>query len=132
MFLTAIALPAVMFPRKHYGTRCGSGSLALQVVIMLPHPFADFASRFSRALLAAGLTQQELAERVGVTQSTVSHWFTGKRKPGLKRLESVARALGIDPAHLAFGDDSRSTRRRGNKRPSVKRVVAVEKRRAAV
>jgi DNA-binding transcriptional regulator YiaG len=32
--------------------------------------------------LAAHLTQEELAKRLGVCQASITHWETGKRSPG--------------------------------------------------
>lgn len=35
---------------------------------------------FNAARVAAGLTQQELADKMGVSRSTVNDWETGKRE----------------------------------------------------
>lgn len=42
----------------------------------------------------AGLTQQQLADAVGVTQKQVSAWESGKNEPGIKVLKAMAHALG--------------------------------------
>jgi transcriptional regulator with XRE-family HTH domain len=42
----------------------------------------------------AGLTQRELAERIGTTQPAISKIETGRTLPGLVLLERVARATG--------------------------------------
>ena len=39
---------------------------------------------------ARGMTQQTLAEAVGVTQATVSDWENGKMKPDLVRAVKLA------------------------------------------
>ena len=44
----------------------------------------------------AGLTQRELAERVGTTQSAVARWETGVESPRLDTLSSLLRACGIE------------------------------------
>lgn len=54
-----------------------------------------FADDLQRWRLALGLSQAELAEAVGVTQQTVSDWEQGKLRPGIKRVDVVARALKI-------------------------------------
>ena len=41
-----------------------------------------------------GLTQGQLAERLGVDQGTVAHWELGTRKPRLDLLQAWAEALG--------------------------------------
>jgi transcriptional regulator with XRE-family HTH domain len=54
--------------------------------------------QFQHALIAArvgaGLTQQQLAERVGKPQSTIARWESGRHQPRLDIIEAVARALG--------------------------------------
>ena len=41
-----------------------------------------------------GLTQAELAERIGVTDKAVSRWETGKGFPDLSLLQPLAAELG--------------------------------------
>jgi len=43
----------------------------------------------------AGLTQKQLAGRIGVTQALISQWECGKAYPGTKNLLSLSKALGI-------------------------------------
>lgn len=50
--------------------------------------------RFSRMRL--GLTQCEIAERIGVHQSTVAWWEAGKTAPSIKLIPVVAREYGVD------------------------------------
>lgn len=45
---------------------------------------------------AAGLTQQQLAERASTTQPVIARLERGVRLPTLRTLEKVARALGQD------------------------------------
>ena len=42
------------------------------------------------------LTQAALAERAGIHQVTVARLESGARRPGLRTLEKLARALGVD------------------------------------
>ncbi len=44
---------------------------------------------------AKQLTQEELAERLKVSQSWYSRIETGREVPNLKRLQQIARALGV-------------------------------------
>ena len=41
----------------------------------------------------AGMTQQELASRLGVTQSAVANWENGFRKPDIFMLKKIADVL---------------------------------------
>ncbi|WP_336651444.1 MULTISPECIES: helix-turn-helix domain-containing protein [unclassified Leucobacter] len=54
--------------------------------------------RFFRA--RAGLTLEQLGERVGVVASQLSHIENGRREPRLGLLQAIARELGIDPSEL--------------------------------
>lgn len=44
----------------------------------------------------AGLTQRQLAERVGTTQSAVARWESGGDVPRLDKLDQILRACGIE------------------------------------
>lgn len=46
------------------------------------------------ARLAAGLTQAQLAERAGVTQSVISAYESGRREPALSTLSRLVEAAG--------------------------------------
>lgn len=41
-----------------------------------------------------GLTQSALAKKVGVQNSTISQYESGKRSPNIKMLTKLAKALG--------------------------------------
>ena len=43
----------------------------------------------------AGLSQEQLAERLEVTRQTVSKWETGRSVPDLEKLEAMARVFGV-------------------------------------
>lgn len=47
-----------------------------------------------------GLTQQALADKLGVEQPTVQRWERGKREPDLSQLIDLAAALNVDPSAL--------------------------------
>lgn len=59
------------------------------------------------ARMQAGLTQAELAERIGRDQSHVSLIEGSQRRIDLVEFQRIARALGRDPAEL-FGLVSRA------------------------
>lgn len=50
--------------------------------------------------LKAGMTQVQLAKKMNVDQSTVSHWEIGETKPMRKCHKKLARVLGCDLAEL--------------------------------
>ena len=47
-----------------------------------------------------GMTQLELADRIGVSDKTVSKWETAKGLPDVSLLEPLAQALGISVIEL--------------------------------
>ena len=49
------------------------------------------------------ITQQELAEKVGVSQSYVARWETGRSQPRPKALEKIADALSVSVEELLVG-----------------------------
>jgi transcriptional regulator with XRE-family HTH domain len=55
---------------------------------------------------SAGLTQAELAAKVGTTQAAISKIETGRVLPGLELLERVARAVGR-PITITLGAPER-------------------------
>lgn len=44
----------------------------------------------------AGITQKELARRLGTTQSVVARWESGRVSPTVETLSRVVRACGLD------------------------------------
>ena len=53
-------------------------------------------------VLQKGMTQKEIAERVGVHQPKVSEWLRGLRMPNSKFLFKLANVLDEDPQELAM------------------------------
>ena len=51
-----------------------------------------------------GLTQAELAERIGVSSKTVSKWETAKGLPDISLLQPLSQALGISVMELMNGE----------------------------
>ena len=51
-----------------------------------------------------GLTQAELADRIGVSSKTVSKWETARGLPDIGLLQPLARALGISLIELMNGE----------------------------
>lgn len=60
----------------------------------------DSASPITAARLAAGLTQSQLAERVGVAPQQIGAWERGERKPKFDALMRIAQALGCSITDL--------------------------------
>jgi len=70
-----------------------------------------------RALrIARGLSQQELADQLGITKGAVMHWETGRTK-NIKNetMLALVQILGTDQEFLIFGPD-RMPKQDGRKR----------------
>ena len=46
------------------------------------------------------MTLNQLAEKIGISQPSISGIATGKQKPSFDTLEKLADALGVTPAEL--------------------------------
>jgi transcriptional regulator with XRE-family HTH domain len=58
--------------------------------------FASIADKVAERRIAQGLSQRELAERVGTTQSAIARLERGGRPPRIDTLLSIAEALDCD------------------------------------
>ena len=54
----------------------------------------SIAQNIQGSRLVAGLTQEQLAEAVGVSRQTVAKWESGETSPDLEHAASLADALG--------------------------------------
>jgi transcriptional regulator with XRE-family HTH domain len=57
-------------------------------------PEFEIATQLIRARMRAGLSQAELAERMGTSQSTITRLESGTTMPSTKTLWRVAKATG--------------------------------------
>ncbi len=55
----------------------------------------ELAEKLRMARISAGLTQAELAKRIGCARSTISDYERGKTLPDAERLAELASALGL-------------------------------------
>lgn len=53
---------------------------------------------------AVGLTQAELAEKIGVDTSTVCLWESGKREPKFTSVMKMAKVFDCSPDHVVNVD----------------------------
>lgn len=51
-------------------------------------------------MAATGLTQEQLAVRLDMTQGGLGHWLNGKRQPPFEKLIQIADILELDRAKL--------------------------------
>lgn len=53
----------------------------------------ELGSRITNALQKQGMTQKELAERIGITEAVISRYVSGDRDPKPDTLANIATAL---------------------------------------
>ena len=63
----------------------------------------EFGNRLKEARKKAGLTQVELAERVGCFQVEIANWENGVRKPQEKTIQALAKILKVNATYLNLG-----------------------------
>ncbi len=56
----------------------------------------DQPSPIRAARIAAGMTQQQLADALGISQVSVTRWETGEREPRVSTLKRIASVLGCN------------------------------------
>lgn len=65
--------------------------------------YEDMGNRIREERKKQGLTQADLAEKVGAGVTHISHIETGSGSPSLKLLISIINVLGISPGELFCG-----------------------------
>ena len=64
-------------------------------------PSGGFGQLLRRLRRERGLTQRELARRLGLSQATICSYEAGRKHPSLQRLSTLARALRVPEGELA-------------------------------
>lgn len=85
----------------------------------------QFLDEFLKARAAAGVTQAEVAERIGTTQSAVARLESGRGKhsPSLSTLQKYAHALGCRLELRLVTDSQKEGRTRRSTRTAKKQVA---------
>ena len=60
----------------------------------------NFGERLKKLRKKAGLTQEELAEKAGVSNITISQWENGIYAPTMTRIKALAQALNVPESDL--------------------------------
>ncbi|HET6607278.1 MAG TPA: helix-turn-helix transcriptional regulator [Rhodopila sp.] len=68
----------------------------------------DIGIRIKALRREKGLSQDELAHRVGVSRSAVAQWETGRTGQVTGNLSRIAGALDASVEYLVYGDDKRA------------------------
>ena len=67
-----------------------------------------FRENLRECRLQAGLTMQQLADKINVRYLSIYRWETGKRSPALVHVVAIAEALGMSlPELLGIADEEK-------------------------
>jgi transcriptional regulator with XRE-family HTH domain len=77
-------------------------------------------ARLRELRVAAGLSQTELAERVGVQRGAVARWESDEREPNWSNVVALAKALGVDCRAFTEEPSTEATEPRKPGRPRKK------------
>ncbi|MFR1039694.1 MAG: helix-turn-helix domain-containing protein [Clostridium sp.] len=58
------------------------------------------SDRIKHLRIESAMTQQELADAIGVSQNAIYNWENGKREPNLKTVEKIAKAFHVSPLKI--------------------------------
>jgi len=59
--------------------------------------------RIKNLRISAGLTQEELAQRIGVKKQNISRYENGRVEPNIRTAKKIADALGVTIEEMAVG-----------------------------
>lgn len=62
----------------------------------------EFGIRLYRLMYDKGITQSELSEITGITQSNISNYITGRKTPSFYTVDKIARALDCSIEELRY------------------------------
>lgn len=61
---------------------------------------ADVRYRLRKAIDMKGITQKQLSDKTGISNSSISQYLHGHSRPRPSNVEKLARALDVDPGWL--------------------------------
>lgn len=70
----------------------------------MPRKHLNIGNKIQSRRKAMGLSQEELAQRTGVSRQSVTKWETGQSAPDLDRLVQLADLLGVSLDYLLRAD----------------------------
>jgi transcriptional regulator with XRE-family HTH domain len=87
----------------------------------------DFAPRLKSLRRQAGLSQEELAKRVGVHTTHIGRYERGNSRPSADALARLADALGVSGDYLLAGVEESAARARLQDRDLLRQFQEAEK-----
>ena len=66
----------------------------------------DFKDRLASLIEQKGISQRQLAIKLGITPQSVQQWVRGTARPSGDKIQSIAEYFDVTPSYLMFGDTS--------------------------
>lgn len=66
----------------------------------------DVLARITQLRLDRGWTNYELSKKSGVSQSTISSWYSSNNLPTIPSLESICKGFGITMSYFFLEDNT--------------------------
>lgn len=88
--------------------------------------FVAFGERFAALRKESGLTQVQLAERLGVSQQAVTAYESGQRRVPISTLPLLANTLGVSIEELIGAPAKRSAGKRGPQPKIAQQLQRIE------
>ena len=60
----------------------------------------NFKKRLKEEIKLSGMTTQELVDKIGVSNSMITQYYTTDKLPGLETFEKLCRALDVSADYL--------------------------------
>ena len=57
-------------------------------------------AKIAEAIKLSGMTQSQIAQKVGVSQQTISHYLKGDKMPSLDTLANLCEVLDLDANYI--------------------------------
>ena len=74
----------------------------------------NFGKTLKNARLAAGLTQEALAQKCGMKKQNISRYENSEREPNIRTAKAIADALGIELETLMNGENKNPAANKGD------------------
>lgn len=66
----------------------------------------EFKDRLALLIEQKGISQRQLAIKLGITPQSVQQWIRGTSRPSGEKIQSIAEYFDVTPSYLMFGDTS--------------------------
>lgn len=71
---------------------------------------SEIQKRLIESIKQSGLSQTDLAKKIGVCQQAVSSYMNGKKMPALDTLANLCREIDVSPAYILCFEDEKGSK----------------------